>query len=155
LTPPFEDVHWIDPTSLEMLALIVERVSRLPVLLVITARPEFTPPWPANPHLTNIAIARLSRRECAALVERITGGKALPAEFNFIHQRTLHCRAQRWHLRSSGWRFLGGRVRSSVCAPACLRDQVDDAAFRIGTTFDVARTLELCSRFCKPSGSSI
>jgi predicted ATPase len=67
----FEDVHWIDPTSLEMLALIVERVSRLRVLLVITARPEFTPPWPANPHLTNIAIARLSRRECAALVERI------------------------------------------------------------------------------------
>ena len=76
----FEDVHWIDPTSLELLAAIVERVPQLRVLLLITARPEFTPPWPSYPHLTTISLTRLGRRDGAALVQRVTGGKTLPKE---------------------------------------------------------------------------
>jgi predicted ATPase/class 3 adenylate cyclase len=74
----FEDLHWIDPTSLELLTVIVDRVQRLPVLLLATARPEFTPPWPSHAHVTALSLARLSRRECVALVDRITGGKVLP-----------------------------------------------------------------------------
>jgi class 3 adenylate cyclase len=74
----FEDLHWIDPTSLELLTAIVDRVQRLPVLVLATARPEFTPPWPSHAHVTALSLARLSRRECMALVDRITGGKALP-----------------------------------------------------------------------------
>jgi predicted ATPase len=74
----FEDLHWIDPTSLELLTAIVDRVQRLPVLLLATARPEFIPPWPSHAHLTALSLTRLSRRECAALVERITAGKSLP-----------------------------------------------------------------------------
>jgi class 3 adenylate cyclase/predicted ATPase/ABC-type transport system involved in cytochrome c biogenesis ATPase subunit len=74
----FEDLHWIDPTSLELLTAIVDRVQRLPVLLLATARPEFTPPWPSHAHVTALSLARLSRRECVALVDRITGGRALP-----------------------------------------------------------------------------
>jgi class 3 adenylate cyclase/tetratricopeptide (TPR) repeat protein len=76
----FEDIHWIDPTSLELLAAIVEHVSQLRVLLVVTARPEFTPPWPSYPHTTTISLRRLVRRDGAALVERVTGGKRLPKE---------------------------------------------------------------------------
>ena len=76
----FEDVHWVDPTSLELLAAIVERVPQLRVLLLITARPEFTPPWPSYPHLTTISLTRLGRRDGAALVQRVTGGKTLPKE---------------------------------------------------------------------------
>jgi class 3 adenylate cyclase/tetratricopeptide (TPR) repeat protein len=76
----YEDVHWIDPTSLELLILSIERWRHLPVLLVATARPEFTPPWPAHAHATAIALTRLDPRESAALVQRVTGGKALPAE---------------------------------------------------------------------------
>ena len=76
----FEDVHWIDPTSLELLAAIVERVPQLRVLLLITARPEFTPSWPSYPHLTTISLTRLGRRDGAALVQRVTGGKILPKE---------------------------------------------------------------------------
>jgi predicted ATPase/class 3 adenylate cyclase len=74
----FEDIHWIDPTSLELLAAMVEHVPRLQVLLLITTRSEFTPPWPSYPHTTTIPLTRLDRRAGAALVERVTGGKTLP-----------------------------------------------------------------------------
>jgi predicted ATPase len=76
----FEDIHWIDPTSLELLAATVERAPQLRLLLLITARPEFTPPWPSYPHTTTIPLTRLDRRDGAALVGRVTGGKALPKE---------------------------------------------------------------------------
>ena len=76
----FEDVHWIDPTSLELLAAAVEQVPRLRVLMLITARSEFTPPWPSYPHTTTIPLTRLGRRDGAALVLRVTGGKTLPKE---------------------------------------------------------------------------
>lgn len=76
----FEDVHWIDPTSLELLATAVEQVPRHRALLLITARPEFTPPWPSYPHTTTIPLSRLGRRDGAALVVRVAGGKTLPEE---------------------------------------------------------------------------
>ena len=76
----FEDVHWADPTSLEMLTVTLERVPRLRVLLLITARPEFTPPWPGHAHVTTVSLTRLNRRNGAALVERVTAGKTLPEE---------------------------------------------------------------------------
>jgi predicted ATPase/class 3 adenylate cyclase len=74
----FEDVHWIDPTSLELLTVTVERVAQLRVLLLITARPEFTPPWPRYAHVTTAALARLGRSDVMAIINRITGGKTLP-----------------------------------------------------------------------------
>ena len=76
----FEDAHWIDPTSLELLTLTVARAPQLPLLLLVTARPEFTPPWPADAHVTMQVLARFGRREGATLVARSAGGKALPAE---------------------------------------------------------------------------
>ena len=69
----YEDVHWIDPTTQELLGLAIERIQRLPVLLVITFRPEFTPPWIGQPHVSALALTRLGRREGAAMVER--GGR--------------------------------------------------------------------------------
>ena len=59
----FEDVHWIDPTSREVLDLSVERVSSLPVLLIMTFRPEFQPPWTGQPQVTMLTLNRLGRRE--------------------------------------------------------------------------------------------
>jgi class 3 adenylate cyclase/predicted ATPase len=85
----FEDVHWIDPTSMELLAATVERVPNLPVLLLMTARPEFTPPWPSYAYMMTVPLTRLSRRDGAALVKRVTGGKSLPEEvMNQILART-------------------------------------------------------------------
>jgi predicted ATPase len=76
----FEDAHWIDPTSRELLDLIVERVGSLPVLLIVTFRPEFQPPWTGQPQVTMLALNRLDRRNRTILVEQIAGGKALPDE---------------------------------------------------------------------------
>jgi predicted ATPase len=73
----FEDAHWIDPTSRELLDLTVERVHRLPVLLIVTFRPEFQPPWIGQPQVTMLALNRLDRRDRAALVKQIAGSEAL------------------------------------------------------------------------------
>ena len=73
----FEDVHWIDPTSRELLDLIVERTVRLSVLLLITFRPEFQPPWMGLSHVTMLALNRLDRRAGALMVERIVGNKMI------------------------------------------------------------------------------
>jgi predicted ATPase/class 3 adenylate cyclase len=74
----YEDVHWADPTTRELLGLLIERVRRLPALVLITFRPEFEPPWTGEGHVTQLRLNRLGRREGAALVGRITGGKGLP-----------------------------------------------------------------------------
>ncbi len=76
----FEDVHWIDPTSLELLDLIVEQAQAHPFLVVITFRPEFDAKWIGQAQVTLLALNRMTRRQCAAMVERITGGKTLPEE---------------------------------------------------------------------------
>jgi len=76
----FEDAHWIDPTSRELLDLTVERVRTLPVLLVVTFRPEFQPTWSGEPHVTTLVLNRLDRHARGALVEQIGGGKVLPNE---------------------------------------------------------------------------
>jgi predicted ATPase len=76
----FEDAHWIDPTSRELLDLTVERVRGLPVLLLVTFRPEFQPPWTGQPQISMLALNRLDRRDRTALVEQVAGGKALPEE---------------------------------------------------------------------------
>ncbi len=74
----FEDVHWADPTSVELLTLTIERLQTLPVLLVITFRQDYQPPWSGQPHVTMLTLNRLSQRERATLVGHITGGKELP-----------------------------------------------------------------------------
>ena len=75
----FEDVHWIDPTSLEALGRAVDRITALSVLLIVTYRPEFEPPWIGRPHVTAITVNRLGQREIAAMIARVTGNKSLPA----------------------------------------------------------------------------
>jgi TolB-like protein/class 3 adenylate cyclase len=76
----FEDAHWIDPTSRELLDLTIERIRQLPVLLIVTFRPEFQPPWTGQEQVSTLALSRLDRHDRAALVEQIAGGKRLPAE---------------------------------------------------------------------------
>ena len=74
----FEDVHWIDPTSLEALGRTVGRLRTLGVLLIITYRPEFEPPWIGRPYVTALTLNRLGEREIAAMIDRVTGNKPLP-----------------------------------------------------------------------------
>jgi class 3 adenylate cyclase/predicted ATPase len=76
----YEDVHWLDPTSRELLDLTVNRVARLPILLLITYRPEFQPAWVGQPHVTSLVLNRLGRREGASMVKSLAGNFALPQE---------------------------------------------------------------------------
>jgi class 3 adenylate cyclase/predicted ATPase len=75
-----EDLHWIDPSSRELLDLTVERATSLPVLLILTFRPDFQPPWTGQPRVTMLTLNRLDRRDGTALIEQIAGSKALPDE---------------------------------------------------------------------------
>ena len=75
-----EDAHWIDPSTVELLGLLIERLASARVLLVLTFRPEFEPPWSGRPHLTLHALNRLGRKETTAMVAEVTGGKTLPDE---------------------------------------------------------------------------
>ena len=74
----FEDVHWIDPTSLEAVGRTVDRLKTLEVLLIVTYRPEFEPPWIGRPYVTALILNRLAEREITAMIDRVTGNKALP-----------------------------------------------------------------------------
>jgi class 3 adenylate cyclase/tetratricopeptide (TPR) repeat protein len=75
----FEDAHWTDPTSLEVLCRIVDRIRSLPVLLLVTFRPEFDPPWLGRPYVTALTINRLAERDISAMIDRVVGNKLLPA----------------------------------------------------------------------------
>jgi predicted ATPase len=65
----FEDVHWIDPTSLEVLSRTVELVAAIPVLLIVTFRPEFDPPWTSQPNVSELTLNRLDHRDAGAIIE--------------------------------------------------------------------------------------
>jgi class 3 adenylate cyclase/predicted ATPase len=76
----FEDAHWVDPTSLEVLGRTVDRIKTLPTLLIVTSRPEFNAPWVGQSHVTSLTLNRLGEREAAGIIARLVGSKALPAD---------------------------------------------------------------------------
>src|SRR5450631_561962 len=76
----FEDAHWVDPTSLEVLGRTVDRIKTLPTLLIVTSRPEFNAPWVVQSHVTSLTLNRLGEREAAGIIARLVGNKALPAD---------------------------------------------------------------------------
>ncbi|HKM68849.1 MAG TPA: AAA family ATPase [Stellaceae bacterium] len=110
----FEDVHWIDPTSRELLDLTIERVRSLPVLLIVTFRPEFQMPWTGQPQVTILALNRLDRRDRTSLVEQITGGKALPDE---VVAQIID--------RADGVPLFVEELTKSVLESGLLREEVD------------------------------
>ena len=75
----FEDAHWTDPTSLETFGRVVDRVRSLPVLLIVTFRPEFEPPWIGRPYVTALTINRLAQRDIEAMIDGVVGNKFIPA----------------------------------------------------------------------------
>jgi class 3 adenylate cyclase len=75
-----EDAHWVDPTSLEVFGRTVDQIKTLPVLLIVTFRPEFNAPWAGRSHVTTLALNRLGEREAATIIAGIVGNKDLPAD---------------------------------------------------------------------------
>jgi class 3 adenylate cyclase len=75
----FEDLHWADPTTLEVLDLLIDRVRSIPLLVVLTHRPEFQSRWSEQGHVSALNLSKLTRAQSAAIVSSLAGGKALPA----------------------------------------------------------------------------
>jgi predicted ATPase len=80
----WEDLHWADPSTLEFLVLCLDQVPTARMLMLLTFRPEFTPPWTTRSHVSHLVLSRLGRKQTGAIVEQIPGGKALPSEL--LHQ---------------------------------------------------------------------
>ena len=76
----FEDVHWIDPTSQEVLDLLIGRIVQLPVLLLITGRPDYGSRWSGEPHVSTVTLSRLNRRLGVEPTRRAFGGKTIPPD---------------------------------------------------------------------------
>ena len=75
-----EDLHWADPSSLEFLGLLIEHVPRARMLLLLTYRPEFRPPWALRSHMTQMMLSRLPRKHIESMIANVSKGKTLPAE---------------------------------------------------------------------------
>ncbi len=76
----WEDIHWADPTTLELLEMMIEQCPTAPILNVLTFRPEFMPTWPARSHIVPLTLNRLERPEVEAMIHHLAGGKGLPKE---------------------------------------------------------------------------
>ena len=75
-----EDLHWVDPTTRQLLSLLVDQGPTARILTLLTCRPDFTPPWIGRSHYTQVTLARLPRPQVAETTRRVAHGKALPAE---------------------------------------------------------------------------
>jgi predicted ATPase len=146
----FEDVHWVDPTSLEVLGRTVDRVRTLGLLLIITYRPEFEPPWMGRSYVTTLNLNRLGEREVAALVEQVTGNRPLPESITrdiiertdriplFVEEMT---RAVLEAESEGDARRTAASVPSSALAvPASLHASLMARLDRLGPAKEVAQT---------------
>jgi len=147
----FEDAHWIDPTSRELLDLLVERVVSLPVLLILTFRPDFEPSWTGQPQVSMVALTRLDRHDRTALAKQIAGGKALPEEVVeqivnrtdgvplFIEELTKSV-LESGLLREETERYVLDGTLPSLAIPSTLHDSLLARLDRLASVRLVAQT---------------
>jgi class 3 adenylate cyclase/predicted ATPase len=153
----FEDAHWADPTSLEFLELMVSRVQALPVLVVITYRSEFAPPWTGFNHLTTLTLNRFTRSLAVALVEKVAGGKPLPDEVLgqiiektdgvpvFVEELTKTI-LESGQLTEEYDRYVAPGPLQDMTIPATLHDSLMARLDRLGTVKEVAQTASTIGR---------
>ena len=131
----FEDAHWADPTTLEVLDLLIDRVKGFPLLIVLTHRPEFQSRWSQHGHVAAVNLSKLTRAQSTAMVARITGGKSLPAELLeqviaktdgvplFVEELTKSI-LESGELTELGDRFEYVGSARGITIPATLRDSL-------------------------------
>lgn len=145
-----EDAHWIDPTTGDWLDALVGRIPALPVLLIISFRPEFHPRWVGRPHVTELPLRPLSRDASAAIVDHIAGGKALPAEVKqrllsrtegvplFVEELTRAV-IESGSLHATGDRHMLAAGAASIAVPSTLQDSLMARLDRLGRAKEVAQ----------------
>jgi class 3 adenylate cyclase len=153
----FEDAHWFDPTSLELLGDAIRRVADLPVMIVVTYRPEFSPPWLELGHVALLKLSHLGRRDVVDLIHEAAGGKALPdrvvEEISaksqgvplFIEEITRSI-LESDDLEEQGGRYVLKRANREFSIPSTLQDSLIARLDRLGTAKDVALTASIIGR---------
>lgn len=128
-----EDAHWADPTTLEVMGQLIERIKNVPMLIVLTHRPELQPKWNSHDHVTTLNLSRLTRAQSSAIVDKLTRGKALPADLLrqilvkadgvplYVEELTRAI-LESGELNEAGDRFEYGGDARTVTLPATLRD---------------------------------
>ena len=146
----WEDLHWVDPSTLELLGLVVEQAPTVPMLHVLTSRPEFSPPWPPRSHLTPLVLNRLERPQVEALIAQRAGGKALPAEVVqhivaktdgvplFVEELTKMLLASALLREEADQYVLTGPLRT-LAIPATLQDALMARLDQLATAKEVAQ----------------
>jgi predicted ATPase len=131
----FEDIHWADPTTLEVMDLLIHRVRDLPLLIVLTHRPEFSSRWSHYGHVTPLTLRKLTRPQSSAMVSRLAGGKALPADLLeqilgktdgvplFVEELTKSI-LESADLRDAGDRWEYAGRAGALAIPLTLRDSL-------------------------------
>jgi class 3 adenylate cyclase/tetratricopeptide (TPR) repeat protein len=131
----YEDAHWVDPTSLEALDLLIDRVRTIPLLIVLTHRPEFQPKWGSHGHVTALNLSKLTRAQSSAIVSKLAGGKALPADLLerilaktdgvplYVEELTKAI-LESGELKDAGDHYDYAGDACSVTIPATLRDSL-------------------------------
>jgi class 3 adenylate cyclase/tetratricopeptide (TPR) repeat protein len=131
----FEDLHWADPTTLELLDLTIDRVKTMPLLIVLTHRPEFQNRWTDHGHVIGLNLSKLTRAQSAAMVLGVAGGKVLPTDLNeqilaktdgvplFVEELTKSI-LESGELTDKGDRYDYTGSSRSVTIPATLRDSL-------------------------------
>jgi class 3 adenylate cyclase/predicted ATPase len=144
----FEDAHWADPTSTELLTLTIDRLENLPVLLVITFRPDYQPPWARPSYVTMVTLNRLSQRERERLVAHVTGGIALPPALLdqivartdgvplFVEELTKSL-LESQQLRQSGGAYVLDQPAQPLAIPTTLQDSLMARVDRLGSAREV------------------
>jgi TOMM system kinase/cyclase fusion protein len=150
-----EDLHWADPSTLELLGTLVDEGPRTAMLLVLTARNEFGSPWGARGHIAQLNLSRLSKKRIEAMVRRISGGKALPEEVMqelcnktdgvplFVEEMTKNL-LEASFLEDKGSHYALSRPLPALGIPGTLRDSLASRLDRLGAakaTAQLAATL--------------
>jgi class 3 adenylate cyclase/tetratricopeptide (TPR) repeat protein len=131
----YEDEHWADPTSLEAMDLLVDRVRNIPLLIVLTHRPEFQPKWGSHGHVTALNLSKLTRAQSSAIVFKLTNGKTLPGELLeqilaktdgvplYVEELTKAI-LESGELKDAGDHYDYAGAARTVSIPATLRDSL-------------------------------
>ena len=146
----FEDAHWADPTTLEVLDLLIDQVRNVPLMIVLTHRPEFQSRWSDHGHVTALNLAKLTRAQSSAMVSRLAGGKALPADLLeqiiaktdgvplFVEELTKSI-LESGNLKDFGNRYDYASAADTIAIPATLRDSLMARLDRVMQVKEIAQ----------------
>jgi predicted ATPase len=146
----FEDAHWADPTTLEVIDLLIDRIRNLPLLVVLTHRPEFASPWSHYGHVTALTLGKLTRPQSDAMISRLAGGKALPGDLLeqilgktdgvplFVEELTKSI-LESADLRDAGDRWEYAGRAGTLAIPPTLRDSLMARLDRFAPVKEVAQ----------------